>query len=371
VTRVISADCHITEPPHVFDRVPAHLRDRTPKMMRGADGGDGWSFDGSPPKRTLGVEAMAGAAGAKVSGLTFEEILPGNYDGAAHVGDMDTDGIDVSVVYPANAIFTYIEPDRELALACMRSYNDWLLEDFQAAAPNRLIGLPLLPVDDGAEVAVAELRRVVANGARGGFIPGNPVRPYHDEYYDPLYAAAVDLGVPLTFHRTFGGKPSESDWDELVNQQVTVSGTVYRFFSAAKPFTYMTYGGVFERFPQLKIVGAEVNCSWLPFWAQTMDQCFDNPFYRATGGVRIDTRPSECLGRNLFVTVLDDDIGFRMISTGFAPELADCSMFSTDYPHSVCLWPNSQDHLARLTVGMADGDRHKVLAGNAERVYGI
>ena len=106
-------------------------------MMRGADGGDGWSFDGKPPKRTFGIEAMAGRTdGKKVSGLRFDEILPGNYDGTAHVADMELDGIDVSVVYPANAIFTYIEPDRELALACMRSYNDWILDDFQGAAPD-------------------------------------------------------------------------------------------------------------------------------------------------------------------------------------------------------------------------------------------
>ena len=59
-TRVISADCHVNEPPWVFDRVPAAFRDRAPRMMRGADGGDGWSFDGKPPTRTFGVEAMAG-----------------------------------------------------------------------------------------------------------------------------------------------------------------------------------------------------------------------------------------------------------------------------------------------------------------------
>ena len=103
-----------------------------------------------------------------------------------------------------------------------------------------------------------------------------------------------------------------------------------------------------------------------------MDQCFDNPFYRATGGVRDrPRRPSEYLGVNLFVTVLDDDLGFRMIAEGLVPELAECSMFSTDYPHSVCLWPKSQDHIARLTAGMADADRQRVLAGNAARVYGI
>ena len=138
MTRVISADCHINEPPWVFDRLPAQYRDRAPRMLRGDDGGDGWSFDGKPPKRTFGVEAMAGRAKAdyQASGLRFEDILPGNYDGAAHVSDMELDGIDVSIVYPAQAIFTYMEPDRGLAIACMQSYNDWLLEDFQAQIPS-------------------------------------------------------------------------------------------------------------------------------------------------------------------------------------------------------------------------------------------
>ncbi|HVM63266.1 MAG TPA: hypothetical protein VMU14_00290, partial [Acidimicrobiales bacterium] len=114
--RVISADCHVNEPPWVFDRVPSGLRDRAPKMLRGADGGDGWSFDGKPPKRTFGVEAMAGRTKGdyKRSGLRFEDILPGNYDGAAHVKDMELDGVDVSVVYPNQASFIYLEPDREL-----------------------------------------------------------------------------------------------------------------------------------------------------------------------------------------------------------------------------------------------------------------
>ena len=65
-----------------------------------------------------------------------------NYDGAAHARDMQLDGADVSIVYPAHAIFVYLEPDRELGLACLRSYNDWLLEDFQGADPARIVGWP-------------------------------------------------------------------------------------------------------------------------------------------------------------------------------------------------------------------------------------
>ena len=84
--RIISADCHINEPPHVFDEVPAALKDRAPKMMRGADGGDGWSFDGKAPSRTFGIEAIAGqsAENQKMSGLRFDQLLPGNHDGKAH-----------------------------------------------------------------------------------------------------------------------------------------------------------------------------------------------------------------------------------------------------------------------------------------------
>jgi predicted TIM-barrel fold metal-dependent hydrolase len=69
--------------------------------------------------------------------------------------------------------------------------------------------------------------------------------------------------------------------------------------------------------------------------------------------------------------VLDDDIGFRLVAEGLAPRLADAAMFSTDYPHSVCLWPNSQEHIKQLTAGLTEADKEKILSGNAARVYGI
>ena len=372
MTRIISADCHINEPPWVFDRVPAEYRDRAPKMLPGKDGGDGWSFDGKAPKRTFGVEAMAGRTESdQVTGLRFADILPGNYDGAAHVADMDLDGVDVSVVYPAQSIFTYVEDDRGLAMACMQAYNDWILDDFQAADPKRLVGLPLIPVDDGSDVAVAELERVVGKGARAAFLPGYPARPYHAPYYDPLWSKAVDLGVPLTLHRTFGGKPPADAWAELMEQQVTVAGTIERFFSGVGPLTYMIFGGVFERHPGLRFVDAEVNMGWIPFWAETMDQQFDNKFYRGSGGVTISRKPSEFLGDNVFVTVLDDVIGFRILAEGLFPPLADMAMFSSDYPHSVCLWPNTRQHAEKLTAGLSEQDRTKVLSGTAARLYGL
>lgn len=96
----------------------------------------------------------------------------------------------------------------------MRSYNDWALDEFQGAAPDRLRGLPMLPTEDGMDITLAEVDRVVEKGAKGLFIPGMPTRPYNDSYYEPLWKACSELDVPVTFHRTFGGKPPDSDWDE-------------------------------------------------------------------------------------------------------------------------------------------------------------
>lgn len=114
--RVISADNHLIDPKDLYvERLPKEFRDRAPRVLRGPDGGDGWSFDGGPPSRTFGLEAVAGQPDHngeyKATGMTWDEIMPGNYDGAAHLADMDRDGIDGAVVYPSLAMAAYSIPD--------------------------------------------------------------------------------------------------------------------------------------------------------------------------------------------------------------------------------------------------------------------
>jgi predicted TIM-barrel fold metal-dependent hydrolase len=369
--RIISADCHINEPPHVFDEVPAALKDRAPKMMRGADGGDGWSFDGKAPSRTFGIEAIAGqsAENQKMSGLRFDQLLPGNHDGKAHAEDMTKDNVDVSVVYPAYSAQTYIMQDRELALACVKSYNNWVLGEFQSAAPGRLVGLPLLPVDDGIEICTAELDRCLAAGAKAAFIPGSPRHPYHSPYYAPLFARAEEANIPLTFHRTFGGKSTEEDWDDFAEMQVSAGGTVWRFFSAIRHFTYLVYGGVFERHPNLKIVAGEVNFGWLAFWMQMMEQNFDVRDGLGDETLSAMKRPTDYMGKNLFVTVLDDEVGFQL--AGQHQWMVDSALWSSDYPHSVSLWPNSKEALRKLCTDLSESQLNQIASENAAQVYGV
>jgi hypothetical protein len=119
------------------------------------------------------------------------------------------------------------------------------------------------------------------------------------------------------------------------------------------------------------MVAAEVNFGWIPFWLQTMDDEFQRQ--AAWAPMAISEKPSAFCGRNVFVTGLDDRVGFDLMKAGgeYGRRLVEMSMFSSDYPHSVTLWPNSRKHVAELTAGMDPSDARQVLAGNAARVYGL
>jgi predicted TIM-barrel fold metal-dependent hydrolase len=370
--QVISTDNHINEPPGTYvDRVPQALRDKAPRILRGEDGGDGWSFDGKPPKTTFGL----GAVGAitqqdykqyRPNGIKFEELLPGNYDGAAHIKDNEKDGVDAATIYPAAVGQAYTLQDRELAVACVRAYNDWLIEDFCSADPKRLLSLPFMPVNDGVEAMVAEAERVVAKGAAGLYLP-LPEVGYHDKMYDPLWKVAVEAKLPVTIHRTGASKREQLQPLPDAPPGLNVVGIVQRFFSAINPISNIIFTGLFERFPELVFIAAEVNCAWLPALAQQMDQEYER--MRHWSHLPFSQQPSSYLGKNVFVTILDDFVGSNMAKTD--PVLAGATMFSSDYPHSTTLWPRSKEFIAKMFEGMSAETRHAILAGNAVRAYSL
>src|SRR6201986_4532798 len=128
----ISAENHIVEPKDLFiTRLPKAFRDRAQPVIRGPDGGDGWSWDGQPPKRTFGIEAVAGQRGNfEASGLRWEDILPGNYDGAAHLADMRKDGVDAAILFANVAMSGWSMKDDPFGKALMETFNTWMMEDF-------------------------------------------------------------------------------------------------------------------------------------------------------------------------------------------------------------------------------------------------
>ncbi len=370
--KVISTDNHITEGPNTFiNHIAAEYKDRAPRIMRGPDGGDGWSFDGKPPRNTFGLNAVAGRPfeDYKVSGLKLEEILPGNYDGVAHLADMDLDGVDAATIFPLASLAAYNQEDRGFGVALMRAYNDWLMDEFCAADPKRLIPLPLVPVDDPMDVLLAELDRVVAKGATAVFVPYFTAQPYYSKYYDPFWKAITDHDVAVAIHRTMGGNAPANQMTPGTDEAegINLSGIVERFFTAIQPFGRMVFSGLFERFPTLRFVDAEVNVGWLPFWVQMMEQEYERQ--RHWANPPLHTNPREFVGKNLFVTFLDDYVGTELVKRD--PMTASAAMFSTDYPHSTTLFPHTQKIIGEMTEGMDEHTKHAILAGNAQKVFRI
>lgn len=371
--KLISADNHINEPRNLFiDRFPAHLKDKAPRVIDGKDGGEGWSIDGTPPRRTYGLECMAGfdKSEYRMSGLRHADLRLGNYDGAAHLADMDIDGVHASVTYPGFSPSFYTHPDPEVAAAGFVAYNDWILDDFQAADPKRLCGLTINPTELGIEHAVAEMRRVAKKGARAMYIPGNPTIPYnHPTHYHPVWQAADELGLTLCMHRNHGGPPDATDWDRLQEDKVSIGGIVTRYFSCLKPFSYLIFAGIFDQYPNLKMVGAEVDCGWAPFWVQTMEHHWD--IQKSWFPVKLKHSPTDFIGRNVFTTNVDDYCGYQMIQTGLWPWMSSMTMFSSDYPHSATIWPHSRDVALKMTAALTAEDTRKTLSENAARVFGF
>jgi predicted TIM-barrel fold metal-dependent hydrolase len=375
---VISADNHILEPPNTFvDRVSAKFRDEAPRIVRGLDGGDGWSLDGSIPKVTTSLPSGLGSInpGARIRvaprGLTWDEVRPGNYDGAAHLADMRSDGIDAAVVYPQMVYRAYTGlANRDLGLECLQAFNDWLLDDFCSADPNRLIGMCMVPWEHPMDVLTAELERVLKKGAKAIFLPYTMNPAMYAPYWDPMWELISGAGAVASVHLRFGAtRPPEAPLpDGIKRGWLSTANTVSGYFCAILPLTELIYTGLFDRFPSLKFVHAEVDMGWVPFWASIMDQVVRQHGYWADWPMQ--SAPHEYIGRNVFVTGLDDVEGFRLAREG-NDLIAKAAMFSIDYPHEITLFGSTRQILADLTQGVDPQVTHDILAGTAMKVYNL
>src|SRR6266540_6344653 len=205
--RFISVDDHVQEHPRVWtDRVASRWGDRVPHIER-RDGVERWVVD-SQPLSLPGV-ALAGALleDRAVEPQRWSDVPSAAYEAAERLKAMDTAGIDYSVLYPtvaglAGETFGRLT-DAELELACVRAYNDWLIDEW-AATSERFVPQCIVPIYP-PEATAAEIRRAVGRGHRGVVFPALPMElraiPHINEpEYDVVWATCVALGVPLCLH---------------------------------------------------------------------------------------------------------------------------------------------------------------------------
>jgi predicted TIM-barrel fold metal-dependent hydrolase len=362
---IISADSHITE---AHDTYRAYIdpkwRDKAPRIEYVDQIGDAFLIEGFTRPVALGLVAAAGkpAEELRISGVRFEELHKGGWDPDARMADQARDGVDAEVIYPTVGMVLCNHPDADYKKACFDAYNRWIAE-YCAKHPARLLGCGQTAMRSPAE-GIEDLKAIRALGLRGVMMPGNPiVEDYDSRVYDEFWEAAIELGLPLSFHiltdrsSTFGSKvrgPAMNGFLGIVRGCQDIMGT-------------LVLGGVFERHPALKVVCVEADAGWVPHYLYRMDHAYKRHRNWLPAGQKLSKLPSEYFRESIYVTFQDDWVAFQVANLMNWRRL----MWANDFPHSDSTWPWSQEVLAEHTRHLTPEQKQAILCDNVAELYGI
>jgi predicted TIM-barrel fold metal-dependent hydrolase len=356
---VVSADSHVSEPRNLWtERMSSKFKDRSPKIVRKQDG-DWFECDTLRPfPVALGINAGKDFKDYKPTGMTYEDGRAGGWDPHTRIKDQDVDGVEAEVLYPTLCMGMFALQDAEFQKACFEAYNSWMA-DYCKPYPQRLVGLSLVPLAD-IDWAIKELKRNAQQGLKGALIWGvaPDERPYSDPVYDPFWATAQELEMPLSLHIITGAKSGiQFDFPKMLQLYTGLPASIQNTIAT------LVFSGVLERFPNLKFVSAENDIAWMPHFIARMDHAFER--YGKMVNCQLKLKPSEYFQRQIYGTFMDDAVG--VANRNFIG--VDNIMWSSDYPHSDSTWPHSQEVIAKDFAGVPEADKRKILVENAVRVY--
>lgn len=376
---IIDTDTHITEPRDTWTARMSKKKwgDQIPTVRFVEEAQEEYWFLGDTRMAPACMTAMAGW-GEKFPShpKTFEQAHPASYDAAARLDLMDGLGIFCQALYPnvggfGSQLWRALEP-QALAFDCVRAYNDMLL-DWTSVAPERFIPIAAVPFWD-VPAAVAEIERVAALGCKGIIISGAPqlhAQPIlADRQWDPLWAAAQDAELPISFHVGSGDMMSQFSPQRIAVEGFGVTyarASTTLFFDTAMQVTDLLFSGVLPRFPRLSFVSVESGIGWIPFLLEAADYHF------IEGDVRrehpeFDELPSFYFKRQVYANYWFE----RVAPAKLLEEIGvDRILFETDFPHPTCLHGDAVPKAVALLDDLPDEIRAKILYENAAKLYKV
>lgn len=358
----ISADSHVVEPPELFAPLEKLFGDRAPRI-RVVNPALGPQLDLG--NGTLGL-AIAGFFLANVDFKSpaardllakgYELARPGVYDTKARLADQESDGLDAEVLYPSVIFNAYQLADKEILKAAFRAYNDWTAA-YCADAPGRLFPLACIQLYD-LDDAIRELERAKSLGHVGACIAATapPDLRYTQPFYEPFWAAAQEMEMPLTMHLFTGATPNHGLPFREANYPLAFAGVMFTIAD-------LIHSGVCERFPRLRFVITEFEAGWTAIMLRRLDWSYIRAGGAATAG--IPELPSHYWKQNFFVTFEDDDLAVRTRDVIDPATL----LWGSDYPHGDSIFPHSQPTLARILDECPPAERLAMTARNVVELY--
>ncbi len=387
---LVDVDAHVVEPADVWSsRLPAKYRDVGPRielLPRGvptlngaayieAPGEDGplaawWHYE----DHFAQVKRPIAAAGfhpdeIQMIGVTYDEMRPGCFDPVARLADMDLNGVEAQLCFPNYPRFCGQQflwgKDRDLALLCVRAYNDWMVEEWCGSSGGRLLPLCLIPLWD-ISLAVDEVRRNAARGVRAAAFSELPaylgLPSIFSGHWDPLFAACAETGTVLCMHIGSGTKTPQvsPDAPEAV-------GAITIFGNSVMSMTEFLLSGVLHRFPTLQLLYAEAQIGWIPYVLERSDDVWETHRGWSHSKQYCPEPPSTYYPGRVHSCFFKDAIGVRMLDeVGL-----DNVMFETDYPHQDSTWPRSRQAAAEQFGHLPQAQVDQIARGNAIRLFGL
>jgi predicted TIM-barrel fold metal-dependent hydrolase len=368
---VISTDSHLeVSPDNWRPFVDEEFQEFCPRVEKQEDGGDAWVMPGTGRKVALGLNFFSTSSDptqrwrtAKPSGVSYDEGLVGTGDAHQRLSEMDLDGVDAELLFPAvSGQRTLSGIPREAYNAVVRGYNNWVSNEFCAVNPERLLGVAMLPTT-GVEDVIAEYRRASQlPGMVTASLPNWPNgtgAPAPED--DVFWQAAVETGFPVCAHATFGsGATADTRIPPGVRARVNFA-PINAMLTGKGHYTatQLITEGVLDRFPTLEIFFAETGIGWIPNYLEHIDDEYRRHRYWA--GLDLAHEPSWYIRKHFWW-------GFQIDNHGVESRDdigVDHIMWATDFPHMNCDWPESRRVIKEQFADVPDDEVRKMICENA------
>jgi predicted TIM-barrel fold metal-dependent hydrolase len=365
---LISVDDHLVEPPNLFENhIPEKYRDRAPFVRTTRDGSDVWMFEGAKIPN-IGLNAVAGRPKEEygIEPTAFDEIRPGCWNIDERIKDMNAGGVLGSMNFPSfpgfsGRLFANVE-DKDLALAVVRAYNDWHVDEWCGAYPGRMIPMGI-PVLWDAELAADEVRRLSKKGVHSLTFTENPATlgypSFHSDHWDPLWKALCDTNTVLSIHLGSSGQLAVTAPDAPIDVMITLQPM--NICAAAAD---LLWSRVIKEFPDIRIALSEGGTGWIPYFIDRLDRTYDM-HHLWTGQDFGSKLPSEVFREHFLTCFIADPVGIELRDKIGIDNIA----WECDYPHSDSSWPHAPEELAAVAADVPDADLHKIGFENACRWY--
>ncbi len=330
---------------------------------------DIWKIKGPPAPSAIDMHRRLEVL--DTMGIDRQLVFPTTAIAAMMVGGMNDVAFDMRFGGDVSMLEGMSRP--EFTTSFLRAYNEWVVSE-PVLADGRIRMVGIVPTSPDLNEMMETGRKLIECGVRAVYVqadqPPGGLSPAHSAL-DPFWRMFEEADVPVTLHIGTEFAFLDPRWSiaetfmdlfqspEIPNTTIHMFATVH--MAVDNYLSTMVLGGVFERFPRLRVGLLEVGAHWVGNAARRMDMYIN--VFPGSAAAKFSLKPSEFIARNVRVSPFN----FEPVDRYFQddPNLADIFCFSSDYPH-VEGTKDALDNMVARVEPLGEEITTKFLRTNAE-----